>query len=182
MDVYYCFNYLSSGWMVLEALPLITTPTIIISMLSSEVREPTQLESYLSRSLGLALIAFATLNLLLTGSIPLVSSFAATATVKGTSTDLEDPTAPYAVPSLSVTLTYHIAVGFYCYQQWALGQSATYAIGMIAHGFLAAMGVWVMMFASANGHIYRKTGADDKSSSFSMTNLDGKKEKLGKKL
>ncbi|PWW75697.1 hypothetical protein C7212DRAFT_320737 [Tuber magnatum] len=181
MDVYYCFNYLSAGWMMLEALPLIANPTIIITMLSPEVREPTSLESYLSRSLGLALIAFAILNLLLARSIPLVSSFGATATAKAASTDLEDPTAPYAVPSLSVTLTYHIAVGFYCYQQWGLGHSTAYAIGMLAHGFFAAMGAWVMMFASANGHIYRKTGADGKSSSFPMTNLDAEK-KLGKKL
>lgn len=76
---------------MLEALPLIATPTIIVAMLSPEVREPTrkpgdsliaqpqsqlilnaELESYLSRSLGLTLIAFAVLNLLLTGSISLV--------------------------------------------------------------------------------------------------------------
>lgn len=182
MDVYYYFNYLSAGWMMLEALPLIATPTIIVAMLSPEVREPTQLESYLSRSLGLTLIAFAVLNLLLTGSISLVSSFAATATAKGTSTDLEDPTAPYAVPSLSVTLTYHIAVGFYCYQQWAIGHSTAYVIGMLAHGFFAVMGVWVMMFASASGRIYRKTGADGKSSSFPITNLDAEKKKLDKRL
>ncbi|RPA99370.1 hypothetical protein L873DRAFT_1789712 [Choiromyces venosus 120613-1] len=182
MDVYYYFNYFSAGWMMLEALPLIATPTVIITMLSPEVREPTPLETYLSRSLGLTLIAFAILNLLLTGSIPLVPSFAAAATVKGTSTDLEDPTAPYAVPSLSVTLTYHIAMGLYCYQQWALGHSTAYAIGMAAHGLFAAMGAWVMMFASANGHIYRKTGADGKSSSFPLTNLDAEKKKLDKKL
>ena len=53
---------------------------------------------------------------------------------------------------------------------------------MLAHGFFAAMGVWVMMFASANGHIYRKTGADGKSSSFPITNLDAEKKKLDKKL
>ncbi|CUS13917.1 unnamed protein product [Tuber aestivum] len=177
MDVYYYFNYLSAGWMMLESLPLILNPTIIITMLSPDVREPTPLESYLSRSLGFALIAFAILNLLLTGSIPLASSFAATETVKGASTDLEDPTAPYAVPSLYVTLTYHIAVGFYCYQQWGLGHSAAYAVGMLTHGLFAAMGAWVMMFASADGRIYRKTGADGKSSSFPMTNLDAEKKK-----
>jgi len=94
---------------------------------------------------------------------------------------MEDPTAPYAVPSLYVTLTYHIAVGVYCYQQWVVGNSTAYAIGMLAHGFFAVIGAWVMMFATANGHIYRKTGADGEPSSLPMKSLDAEK-KLGKSL
>lgn len=57
--------------MVLEAIPLIFSPTVIITLLSPDVRESTALEEYLSRSLGITLIAFAILNLLLTGSVPL---------------------------------------------------------------------------------------------------------------
>ena len=93
MDVYYYFNYstpdsppirgswgianipaVSSGWMVVEALPLVLSPTVIIALLSPEVRESTTLEEYLSRSLGLTLIAFSILLLLLTGSVPLTVS------------------------------------------------------------------------------------------------------------
>jgi hypothetical protein len=71
MDVYYYFNYMSAAWMVLESIPLIVSPTIILTLLSPEVRESTALEQYLSRSLGFTLIAFAILNLLLTGCVPL---------------------------------------------------------------------------------------------------------------
>lgn len=62
MDVYYAFNYrelylsfsyfapvirtdgasVSAGWMMLEALPLLTTPTLIVAMLSPDVREPSR--------------------------------------------------------------------------------------------------------------------------------------------
>lgn len=77
--------------MIFEAIPLIASPTVISSILSPEVRETTRtpppprktkqtftltpvtaLEEYLSRSLGLTLVAFSILNLLLTGSVPLV--------------------------------------------------------------------------------------------------------------
>lgn len=79
--------------MIFEAIPLIASPTVISSILSPEVRETTRnhtpsslstaittaatnthtaLEEYLARSLGLTLIAFSILNLLLTGSVPLV--------------------------------------------------------------------------------------------------------------
>lgn len=58
MDAYYYFNYrtqllplfcslltwnpVSAAWMILEAFPLITSPTVISSILSPEVRETTR--------------------------------------------------------------------------------------------------------------------------------------------
>lgn len=61
--------------MIVEAIPLILSPTLIITLLSPDVRESTSLEEYLSRSLGLTLVAFSVLLLILTGSIPLTVSF-----------------------------------------------------------------------------------------------------------
>lgn len=159
MDVYYYFNYLSTAWMTLEALPLITSPTIVLALLSPEIRSSTAIEEYLSRSLGFTLIAFGMLNLLLTGSIPLTSMIS-DAAANPTSTDMTDPTAPYAVPSLTITMTYHCAVAFYCYMQYAAGHSYTFLVAIAVHSFLAAMGGWVMLFGTASGHITRKSGLD----------------------
>ncbi|KAH0603851.1 uncharacterized protein H6S33_007510 [Morchella sextelata] len=181
MDVYYYFNYLSAGWMMLESIPLIASPTVIITMLSPDVRETTQLEAYLSRSLGFTLIAFSILNLLLTGSVPLVSSFSETAVAKPAGTDMEDPTAPYAVPSLCVTLTYHLTVAFYCYTQWDSGYSAAYAVAMVMHSLFSALGAWVLLFGSTSGRISRKTGADKRTSGFPFKNVEAEKKKSGKK-
>ncbi|KAL7269550.1 hypothetical protein RUND412_007786 [Rhizina undulata] len=182
MDVYYYFNYFSTAWMCLEALPLITAPTLITTVLSPELREPTPLEEYLSRSLGIVLISFSILNLVLTGSIPLVSTFAVTATAKGASSNVEDPTAPYAVPSLTITLAYHVATATYCYAQWNLGYSDYYGIAVTVHGFLAAMGGWVLLFGASNGNISRKTGADGGTSGFPFKDVEADKKKLRKVL
>ncbi|KAI5855707.1 hypothetical protein BZA05DRAFT_389421 [Tricharina praecox] len=181
MDVYYYFNYMSAGWMVLEAIPLIFSPTVIITLLSPDVRESTALEEYLSRSLGITLIAFAILNLLLTGSVPLTSALSEPA-AHGTSTELADPTAPYAVPSLTITLTYHCAVAFYCYTMYTAGHAFTYIIAVVAHALFAAVGGWVMLFGASNGHISRKTGADKRTSGFPFKNVEADKKNAMKKL
>jgi hypothetical protein len=41
MDVFYAYTYSSFGWLALQAVPLIVSPKIIITMLSPEVREAT---------------------------------------------------------------------------------------------------------------------------------------------
>ncbi|KAG9228336.1 hypothetical protein BJ875DRAFT_477749 [Amylocarpus encephaloides] len=43
MDVFYSYTYGTAGWLTLQALPLIVSPTIIITLLSPEVRDPTGL-------------------------------------------------------------------------------------------------------------------------------------------
>jgi len=118
------------------------------------------------------------MNLILTGSVPLTSSFAEEA--KATGTDLSDPTAPYAVPSLTITLTYHIASAFYCYTQYNEGLSTAFIIPVLVHGIFAAVGGWVLMFGSTSGHISRKTGADKRTSGFPFKNVEADKRK-GKK-
>jgi hypothetical protein len=74
LQVFYAYTYGSFCWFALQALPLIVSPTIIITLLSPEVREPTALETYFCRSLGMALLTLGIMVVLLTGSVPLTSS------------------------------------------------------------------------------------------------------------
>jgi ribose/xylose/arabinose/galactoside ABC-type transport system permease subunit len=72
---------------------------IIIASLSPDVREPTPLESYLCRSLALAITAYGILVVLLTGSVPMTVTPRSRNDVNGQSslrakTSEEHPTAP----------------------------------------------------------------------------------------
>jgi hypothetical protein len=71
--VYYFYSYGTAAWMALQAAPLIASPTMIVTLLSPEVREPSTLEVYFSRTLGFCLLTIGILNVLLTGSVPLSS-------------------------------------------------------------------------------------------------------------
>jgi len=175
MDVYYAFNYGSAAWMILQAVPLLSSPTMMIAILSPEVRETTVLESYFCRSLGLAVITIGLLAVLLTGSIPLTSTFSET------SSGLEDPVAPYALPTLVITSGYHAAVAFFCWTMWNEYGSFPFAIATLGGTGLAAVGVWCVLFASSNGRISRKTGADKRTSGFPFKNVEADKKRAGKK-
>ena len=91
MDVFYAYTYSTTGWLSLQALPLLLSPGLIVTLLSTEARNATGealvlrhiavliaqvLEIYFSRSLAISLLAVALLTGLLTGSIPLTSSAA----------------------------------------------------------------------------------------------------------
>jgi hypothetical protein len=41
LTVFYAFSYGSAGWLALQAVPLIVSPTVITTLLSPDVREPT---------------------------------------------------------------------------------------------------------------------------------------------
>ncbi|CAG8960334.1 hypothetical protein HYFRA_00012408 [Hymenoscyphus fraxineus] len=45
MDVFYAYTYGTAGWMAIQAMPLIISPTVIIMLLSPEVREPSRTSS-----------------------------------------------------------------------------------------------------------------------------------------
>ncbi|KAI9791777.1 MAG: hypothetical protein M1833_001336 [Piccolia ochrophora] len=181
MDVFYGYTYGSAAWHFLQAVPLIISPTVVATMLSPEVREPSPLEEYLSRSLGITMITLGLMTVLLTGSVPLTSSFTDSADA-GTTTDASDPKAPYAVPTLTITMSYHAAVAFYCYARWNTSGSLAFAAGTLANAGLAAIGLWCLLFASSNGKISRKTGADKRTSGFPFGNKESdKKRKPGRK-
>jgi hypothetical protein len=41
LQVFYAYTYGTAGWLALQAAPLILSPTIMVTLLSPEIREPT---------------------------------------------------------------------------------------------------------------------------------------------
>ncbi|KAF2866803.1 hypothetical protein BDV95DRAFT_583814 [Massariosphaeria phaeospora] len=174
MDVYYFYSYGTAAWLTLQAAPLIASPTMIVTLLSPEVREATPLEVYFSRCLGLSLITVGILNVLLTGSVPLSSRLGAT-------TSDDDPKAPYALPTLTVTSLFHAAYAFYAYGLWTQTGIFSFSFAVAGSGILCTIALWCILFASSNGRISRKTGADKRTSGFPFKNNEADKRKAGKK-
>ncbi|KAI9839989.1 MAG: hypothetical protein M1819_000181 [Sarea resinae] len=149
-------------------------------MLSPEVREPTVLEEYFCRTIGITYITLGILTILLTGSVPLTSSFSDSATA-ATTTDPQDPKAPYALPTLTITTLYHAALGFYTYMLYTGNAQTCFALACAGFSALAAMGLWCILFASSGGRISRKTGVDKRTSGWPFKNAEAEKRK-GKEL
>jgi hypothetical protein len=74
-------------------------------------------------------------------------------------------------------MLYHATMGFYCYALWTQSGSTSYALGVIGSGLLAAIGLWCVLFASSDGRISRKTGADKRTSGFPFNNKEAAKKK-----
>ncbi|KAF3053174.1 hypothetical protein E8E11_011383 [Didymella keratinophila] len=172
MDVYYFYSFGTAAWLATQAAPLIASPTMIVALLSPEVREATTLEVYFSRTLGFTLLTLGILTVLLTGSVPLSSSLA-----EGVSTENTDPKAPYALPTLTITALFHAATAFYCYGLWTETGVFSFGLGSIGSVFLGAVALWCILFASSNGKISRKTGADKRTSGFPFKNSEADKRK-----
>ncbi|KAF2761545.1 hypothetical protein EJ05DRAFT_472528 [Pseudovirgaria hyperparasitica] len=172
------YTYGTTAWNIIQAIPLMASPTIILTILSPEVREATVLETYFSRSLGFTLLALGILNLVLTGSIPLSSRLQIG---NGVTTDPSDPKAPFAIPTLSITLVYHAVAGFYTYAMWTEEGSFAFGLSTGVSTILAAVGLWCLLFASSDGRISRKTGADKRTSGFPFKNTEAAKKNIGKK-
>lgn len=144
------------------------------------------LEEYFSRSLGFALLALGVMIVLLTGSVPLTSTDSKPLTTSpylsqsnthpassaGVTAETADPTAPYAVPTVTISFAYHAATAFYSWMRWQKTSQLSNGFGTIGSGLLAAMGLWVLLFASSSGRISRKTGADKRTSNFPFNNRE----------
>ncbi|KAF3904613.1 hypothetical protein ABW21_db0204584 [Orbilia brochopaga] len=121
------------------------------------------LEDYLSRSLGIAVIVIGLLTVLLTGSIPLTASFADPA-----ADHLQDPAAPYALPTLVITGCYHAAVAFFCYMMWNETGNFGFGVSTIVGSGLGGMAIWCVLFAGRYVSSYSPY-----SPSFSISGLWG---------
>ncbi|MCJ1406948.1 hypothetical protein MMC19_001018 [Ptychographa xylographoides] len=159
-------------WLTIQALPLIASPKLIVTMLVTESRSPTAIEEYFSRSLGLALITVAILTIVLTGSVPLTTTFSASAAG-------DDPD-PYAVSTVTVTMTFHALSAVYAYTRYLETGQTSFMLSLLGSGGLAVLGVWTTMFASG-GHRSRRTGADKRTSGFPFSNVEADKKNVGKK-
>ncbi|KAF1915031.1 hypothetical protein BDU57DRAFT_451062, partial [Ampelomyces quisqualis] len=170
--VYYFYSYGTAAWLATQAAPLIASPTMIVALLSPEVREASTLEVYFSRTLGFTLLTLGALTILLTGSVPLSSRLSEGATTSNT-----DPKAPYALPTLTITAIFHTVYAFYCYGMWTETGVFSFSLGTLGSTFLAAIALWCILFASSNGRISRKTGADKRTSGFPFKNVEAEKRK-----
>ncbi len=152
----------------------------------------------------MTLLAIGILTVLLTGSVPLSSRLAEgkyashllhpyqihtsyssridtdenlLIPIPGATTDASDPKAPYALPTLTITAIYHTAIGFYGYAMWTETGVFSFALGTIGSGFFSAIALWCILFASSDGRISRKTGADKRTSGFPFKNTEADKRK-----
>ena len=163
------FAFGTSSWLALQSLPLLLSPSLIVSMMAAEPRRISDLETYLCRTLGLTVLAFALLTLLLTGALPLET----TATKDSNSKE----TNPYASATLIVTTGYHALSAFYLYMNLTRRWSFAFTCGMAGSSALFAMGVWCLLFAGDKGRRSKTTGADKRTSGFPFKNEESAREK-----
>lgn len=131
-------------------------------------------EAYLSRAFGLALLAVATLTILLTGSVPLAPSVGAVGATT-TSTEDENARAPYAVPTLLVTTLFQATLAFYNYTWYLANGQTALGLGMVGSASVASLGVWCLLFATSKGRVSKRTGADKRTSGFPFRNAEADK-------
>ncbi|MCJ1336015.1 hypothetical protein MMC09_001290 [Bachmanniomyces sp. S44760] len=184
MDAPSFYAFSSAIWLTLQAIPLLLSPSLIITFLAEEARKPTALEIYLSRTQALSLLALAILPILLTGSVPLgpiSSSFS--------DSDSTQQVSPYTVPTILVTTFYHAVTAFYAYANYtttningAVGSSPSpaFVFSIVGNGGLAMFGGWCCLFAGG-GHVSRRTGKDKRTSAFPFGERKGKGKGKGEK-
>ncbi|KLJ08453.1 hypothetical protein EMPG_16139 [Blastomyces silverae] len=150
-------------------------------ILLDEARPPSMLEIYFARCFGLSLLAIAAITIVLTGSIPISSSAASSASYS-ISTEEDDPKAPYAVPTILMSSIFHASSAFYTYAWYHTTGQASFALAMVVYGGLASVGLWCLLFASSGGRISRRTGADKRTSGFPFKNEEADKKRARKKV
>ena len=53
----------------------------------------------------------------------------------------------------------------------------SFGLGTVGSGFFCAVALWCILFASSDGRISRKTGADKRTSGFPFKNSEADKKK-----
>lgn len=172
-QIFRAYSFSTAGYLAVQALPLLMSPRSIVNLLAAEPRATTDLEFYLSRSLGFAVLALAFLNLILSGALPIdTSAFA---------TDQDDGTInanPYAYPTLVITTFYHALQAFYLYTQTTRdGFAFGFGAGLTVSAALFFTGVWVALFGSERSRISKRTGADKRTSNWPFNNRESAREK-----
>jgi hypothetical protein len=181
-QAFHIYTLGTSAYFALQSLPLLLTPKLIVSLLATEARTITDLETYLCRTLALVLLSFAASIILLSGHVPLSNQLSAPiskAQEENGDGNIKDP---YAFPVLVITTTYHAFTSFYLYTQntWG-GFSFGFGSGLVLSAVLTMLGGWVMMFGSEKGRISKSTGADKRTSSFPFSNAESASSKKKEK-
>lgn len=149
-------------------------------MLSTTPRAPSELETYLCRSLALALLAYAALVLLLTGTFPLPGAAAAAGDARTSSSSNDDEDGSndrYAYPTLLVTTVYHALTAFYLYMQVTKRGGFGFGAGLTASTGLFCFGVWMAVFGWGQSRVSGTTGADKRTSGWPFGNAESARSK-----
>jgi hypothetical protein len=166
------YTLFTSGWLTLQAIPLLLTPSILLPLLTTTIdSHPPPLATYLSRTLALTQLALAWSSLLLSGLLPLS---------KLLSVDPAVATA-YASPMTLITTLFHFAAAFHCYTAYTGAGSeglAAFALGAFGSAVLAAMGTWCLLFAEEPEKKSKRTGKDKRTSGWPFGDKKGRKEGL----
>ncbi|KIX04996.1 uncharacterized protein Z518_05868 [Rhinocladiella mackenziei CBS 650.93] len=175
MDAFYAYTYSTAAWLAIQAVLLIVLPKLVITMLAKDLHQISDIEIYLSRSLGFALVLIALIIMFFTGSIPLSASIS-----EPVSLEDNDPKAPYAVPILRITTFFNSLNMIYCYMRYVNYEQTAYMLGAVGYGAMASLGLWCVVFGTAAGRLSKRTGADKRTSGFPFKNssaYDWKKDR-----
>lgn len=151
----------TAAWLSIQAIPLLISPKLIVTMLSPDARRPTgstlcslydcvpakpplsDLEIYLSRSLSITLLCLALITILLAGLLPLTTPVA--------ESENSHAPSPYSGPTIFLTTTFHVSSTIYTYTNYMATGSACFALGMTGSGVLSCFGLWCLMFGGGDG-------------------------------
>lgn len=178
-QVFHAYTLSTAAYLALQSLPLLLTPRLLVGLLASEPRRTTDVEGYLARSCGLALLALSILLLLQTGVLPAASpsSSPPAADADADGEQRGDGAAGLAYATVVVTTAYHACGAFHLYAQVAAGFTFGFGTGLLASTGLCGMGMWVILFGSDKGRISKRTGADKRTGNFPFTNAESARER-----
>ncbi|KAJ9606574.1 hypothetical protein H2200_008582 [Cladophialophora chaetospira] len=137
----------------------------------------TDLEIYLSRALGIALLTIGIIVVLFTGTTPLASSIS-----EPVSLEDNNPKAPYARPILWVTTFYHGISFIYCYTRYVNYQQTGFVLGAVGYGIVACVGLWTLIFGDTKARLSKRTGADKRTSGWPFKNTQAYDKRKDRKM
>jgi len=98
--------------------------------------------------------------------------------------EVSDPKAPYAIPTLIISMLYHSTVSMYCYGcYYSIDGTSMHMMGCLGSAALAALALWIVLFGTGDGRISKRTGADKRTSGFPFGNkmsASARKKQIGK--
>lgn len=172
MDAVSAYSFASCAWNALQAAPLLLGPQAIITLLTAAeypqaAAAASDVDHYLARSLGLALLVLGLVTVVLTGSVPVGSSLDSTG----------DAPSPHAAPVLLLTTLHHGATAFHGWARHTKTGQTGYFLGFAGSAVLAAFGTWCLLFGGEKARISRRTGADKRTSGFPFRNAEADRRK-----
>ncbi|KAF2857832.1 hypothetical protein K470DRAFT_222576 [Piedraia hortae CBS 480.64] len=166
------YHLTTAAWLTLQSLPTLITPRLITTLLALEPRRSTDLEVYLSRSLGLTLAALAGMSIIVSGILtdqgdqpPVRTSQSVAATDVGTPPRTTGGNG-ISYPTALLTTAYFFSSTFYLYMQFVARMNFGFTMGLVLNACCFAFGVWILLFGWDKGHVSKRTGMDKRVGKF----------------